>query len=167
VVEDPANPGEPNPDKVDPAAAASSGNGIRSILNDHELYVTRVDVNVPDTEGADYEPLVEAVARARRFYKGTGTPTFYTTEATHRDAPVEGQRCTSSLQQTEAELARALRVNRVVAVEVMEGAEDTNNGGHEVLGIIVNLRTTRLVRTVVAISRCSMTSTSTTTSTST
>lgn len=118
-------------DKIRDPAGSTEGAGIRSILNDHELYVTSVNVNVDDAESS-YEEVVESVARARRFYKGTGTPTFYTTEETKTEMLLAKDNFGRKLYSGEAELANALRVNAIVAVEVMESETD-------LLGIIVNL----------------------------
>lgn len=118
-------------DKIRDPAGSTEGAGIRSVLNDHELYVTSVNVNVDDAESS-YEEVVESVARARRFYKGTGTPTFYTTEETKTEMLLTKDNFGRKLYSGEAELANALRVNAIVAVEVMESETD-------LLGIIVNL----------------------------
>jgi hypothetical protein len=128
-------------DKIRDPAGASEGSGIRSILNDHELYAHRVPVTLPppnETTGAvDYEPVVEAVARARRFYKGSGTPALYTTEAIKTEMLLSKDSFGRRRYNTDAELASALRVTSVVAVEAMEDL--TEGEGNNLLGIIVNL----------------------------
>ena len=127
-------------DKVKDPAGATDGLGIRSILNDHELYVHTVNVTISDEEGTDYEPVVEQVARARRFYKGSGNPTFYTTEATKTEMLLSKDNDDRRRYNTEAELASALRVSAVVAVEVMEADEsDPADPRTDLLGIMVNL----------------------------
>lgn len=118
-------------DKIKDPAGASEGSGIRSIVNDHELYVTTVNVNLDDSESS-FEEVVEAIARARRFYKGTGTPTFYTTEAIKTELLLVKDGFGRRLYQNESDLANALRVKSVVAVEVMEDEPD-------LVGVIVNL----------------------------
>src|SRR5690606_37320214 len=67
-------------DKVKDPMGASSGSGIRSILNDHELFVTTLFVN-PNAVNNDlgYEVVVDGVMDGMEYYKGTGTPTFFTT----------------------------------------------------------------------------------------
>ena len=128
-------------DKIKDPAGQPEGSGIRSILNDHELYAHKVPVTLPEpdaTTGAvDYEPLVEAVARARRFYKGSGTPTLYTTEAIKTEMLLSKDNYGRRRYNTDAELASALRVSAVVAVEAMEDL--TEGEGNNLLGIIVNL----------------------------
>jgi hypothetical protein len=124
-------------DKVRDPSGAPAGPGIRSILNDHELYVHSVSVAVPDEQGADYEPFVEEIARARRFYKGTGTPTLYTTERVKTEMLLSKDNDGRRRYNTDAELASACRVKDVVSVEVMEGLDEDPQEG--LLGIIVNL----------------------------
>jgi HK97 family phage prohead protease len=139
-VEDPANPGQPNPDKIKDPSGESSGNGIRSILHDHAFYAHPVPVPVPLEDGADYEPLVEEIARARRFYKGTGTPTFYTTEEIKTEMLLSKDNDGRRRYRTDQELAQALRVSSVVAVEAMETLLEGEEAAEpDLLGIITNL----------------------------
>lgn len=104
---------------------------IRPIASDAELYVTTVNVNLLDGSSS-IEELVDAAINNRQYYKGTGQPTFYTTEAiiakflTVKDN--FGRRIYSNL----AEVASVLRCSDVVAVEVMERVPD-------LVGIMVNL----------------------------
>ena len=128
-------------DKIRDPAGQPAGSGIRSILHDHPLYSHQVGIPVPDEQGADYEPFIEEVARSRRFYKGTGTPTLYTTEALKTEMLLSKDNDGRRRYNTEQELASALRVRDVVAVEAMEillegGAEAAEP---DLLGIIVNL----------------------------
>jgi HK97 family phage prohead protease len=104
---------------------------IRPIASDAELYVTTVNVNLLDASSS-VEELVDAVINNRQYYKGTGQPTFYTTEGTiSKFLTVKdnfGRRIYSNL----AEVAAVLRVSEIVPVEVMERVPD-------VIGIMVNL----------------------------
>lgn len=104
---------------------------IRPIASDAELYVTTINVNILDASSS-IEELVDAVIDGRQYYKGTGQPTFYTTESviskflTVKDQ--FGRRIYASL----ADVASVLRVSDIVPVEVMERVPT-------VLGIMVNL----------------------------
>jgi HK97 family phage prohead protease len=104
---------------------------IRPIASDAELYVTTVNVNLDDASSS-VEELVDAAINNRQYYKGTGQPTFYTTEGTiSKFLTVKdnfGRRIYSNL----AEVASVLRVSDIVPVEVMERVPD-------VVGIMVNL----------------------------
>jgi HK97 family phage prohead protease len=118
-------------DKIKDPAGASEGSGIRSILHEHEVYATTVNVNINDASSS-YEEVVEAVLRARRHYKGTGLPTFYSTNQTVVEMLLAKDQMGRRLWNTRTELAAALMVADIVEVEVMEEEED-------LLGIMVNL----------------------------
>lgn len=133
-VEDPANPGNPNPDKVKDPAAATNGDGIRSILNEHELYATTIYAPVDETSASAYQTLVEEVMLGMTYYKGTGTPTFYTTRETLTRMLLSKDTLNRRLWRTKADLAAEMGVSNIVEVEVMEG--EAANG---LVGIIVNL----------------------------
>jgi hypothetical protein len=119
-------------DKIKDPAAAASGDGIRSILYDHDYYAMTFYVNLDDASSS-YTEFVDAMIENRRYYKGTGMPTMYTTEVvigkflTLRDAV--GRRVYRTLD----ELASELRVSSIIPVEVMENETD-------VLAIVVNLQ---------------------------
>jgi len=119
-------------DKIKDPAGATDGAGIRSILNDDDLYAAIVNVNLLDASSS-YLEFVDAVIKNRRHYKGTGTPTLYTTELhisemlTLRDG--DNRRIYRNLE----ELANDLRVSSIVPVEAMEREPD-------VVAIMVNLQ---------------------------
>ena len=118
-------------DKIDDPAGASSGNGIRSIYNDDDLYAASVYVNVGDASSS-YNEVVDAVIAARQFYKGSGQPTFYTTEPVITQFMLLRDTIGRRIFRTIDELANELRVSAIVAVEAMEDIPD-------LLGIMVNL----------------------------
>jgi hypothetical protein len=103
---------------------------IRPIASDHELFATQVYVNIDDTASSIAE-VVDAIVRARRFYKGTGLPIMFTTETyismflLLKDTT--GRRIYSNL----AEVAAELRVSEIVGVEVLEEVND-------IVAVIVN-----------------------------
>lgn len=113
--------------EVDDADKINESN-IRPIAWDDAFYAHPVEVAANLTGDA----VVEAILRARSAYKGTGTPTFYTTEAILTDLILIKDKMGRRLYATEAELASALRVSNIVAVEVMETVPD-------LIGIVVNL----------------------------
>ena len=119
-------------DKIKDPVGAQDAAGIRSIINDHELYVTTVNVNLDDAN-SDYNEVVEAVMRARRFYKGTGTPAFYTTNQVMVEMLLSKDNFGRRRWNSKEELAAALMCSSVVEVEVMDDVPD-------VVGIIVNLQ---------------------------
>lgn len=130
-------------DKINDPAGLPAGNGIRSILHDHPFYSHPVSVPIVADENGhtDYEALVEAIARSRRFYKGNGTPTYYTTEEIKTEMLLSKDKFGRRRYQNESELALALRVKNVVAVEAMEILlEGPNAPEPDLLGVIVNLQ---------------------------
>lgn len=118
-------------DKIKDPVGATDGVGIRSIANDHEAYVTTVNVALDGSANA-YSALVDEALLARRFYKGTGTPTFYTTEEHLTKMLLLRDQMGRRLYRTVSDLASELRVSSIVPVEVMERETD-------LLGIMVNL----------------------------
>ena len=118
-------------DKIKDPAGASDGAGIRSVLNDHQIYVTTVNVNVDDANSTADE-IVDAVVAGMRYYRGTGMPTFFTTIPTLTRLILAKDTLGRRLYATQAELAAALMVKDIQTVEPMEELTD-------VLGIIVNL----------------------------
>ena len=101
---------------------------LRPIAWDDDMYSHKV--TIPSNTTAD--GYVESVLRARKFYKGTGTPTFFTTDDILTDMLLVKDKMGRRLYNTEAELAAALRVSSIVVVEVMENEPD-------LIGIMVNM----------------------------
>lgn len=110
-----------DPDKIDEEK-------LRPIAYDNEVYAHQVAL--PTNASAD--ALVESVLRSRKYYKGTGQPTFYTTDDILTDMILVKDKMDRRLYKTEEELAAAMRVKEIVVVETLERAPD-------LLGIIVNL----------------------------
>ena len=120
-----------DPDKIKDPAGATSGAGIRSILNEHELYKTDVYVNLDDSNSS-YVEAIEAIMQSMQFYKGTGTPTFYTTLPTLAKMLLLKDTLGRRLYNSKADLSAAMLVGDIVTVEVMEQVPG-------LIGIIVNL----------------------------
>ena len=118
-----------SPDKIKDPAAAAEGAGIRSILLDHDLYAVKVEVDTAATPN----DVVDAFIENMGVYKGSGSPTLYTTRPflttmlLSRDTT--GRRMYRGVQ----ELAAELGVTAIVIVEAMESETD-------LLGIVVNLK---------------------------
>jgi len=115
-------------DKVKDPKGAPTGEGIRSIANDDPLYAVPVQL----AANVSSSVLIDEITRARTQYRGSGSPTLYTTDAVLTDLLLLKDKMNRRLYDTEAALASALRVSEIVAVEVLEETQD-------VLGIIVNL----------------------------
>ena len=111
---------------------------IRPIAKDVPLFNVKVNVQVPaGATGAEKaDSIIDSVLRARKQYKGSGNPTFFTTEDWLTEMLLLKDGIGHRLYKTEAELATALRVSKIVTVEVMEGYEVDDK---PLVGIIVNL----------------------------
>ena len=119
-----------SPDKIKDPEGQIDGVGIRSIYKDHELY--SVTVPVGTAMESDPDALVDAIVRARKKWRGSGVPSFYTKIDVVADLLVAKDTLGRRYYATEAELAGAMRVDRIVEVEVMEEYSD-------LVGILVNL----------------------------
>ena len=107
-------------------------NHIRPIATDVPLF----NVKCPIEYTGNAEEIIDGVLRKRKEYKGSGTPTFFTTEDWLTEMLLLKDGIGHKLYKTEAELATALRVKEIVTVEVMEGVKID---GEDLVGIIVNL----------------------------
>lgn len=119
---------------------------VRPIWLDDELFTIRKAVTVEaDADAAIIaDATIEAAIRARKEYKGTGNPTFFTTADVLTDMLLLKDGMGRRLYNTTGELATALRVSSIVEVPVMEGLKRTVGEGasakeYPLLGIIVNL----------------------------
>ena len=111
---------------------------IRPIAFDESLYTIQADVDVDQSDTSiKYKNFIKAAIRARKDYKGSGNPTLYTTEDVLTECLLLEDSIGHTLYKDEAELAKKLRVNKIVTVPVMENRTGKNGGA--LLGIIVNL----------------------------
>lgn len=113
---------------------------IRPIYKDDDMYAHKVAVAVD----ADIEDIIESIIRSRKNYKGSGNPTLYTTTEILTDMLLVKDTIGHRIYKTEAELASALRVSRIVEVPVMDGlsreTEDETPVTLDLLAIMVNLK---------------------------
>ena len=112
---------------------------IRPIFNDDDFYTIKVVVQ-PGTnanEDAKAKETIKSIIKARKGYKGSGSPTFYTTDDVLTDMLLLEDSIGHSLYADEAALARKLRVKEIVTVPRMEGRKGAKGG--DLLGIVVNL----------------------------
>lgn len=119
-------------DKIKDPAGASDGSGIRSILNDHHIYVTTITVNVDDANSSSDE-IVDGIVTGMTAYRGTGMPVFYTTMPTLTKLLLAKDTLNRRLYKDKAELAGAMMVSDIVTVEPMEELST-------LVGIVVNLQ---------------------------
>ena len=121
-------------------------NHIRPIYNDEDLFTVKVPVEVKSgaTEDDIARALIKAMVKARKQYKGTGNPTFFTTEDYLTDCLLIENTLGERLYKSEAEVATAMRASKITTVEPMENKtiSITNEGrstSYPLMGVLVNL----------------------------
>lgn len=122
-------------------------NHIRPIYNDEDLFTVKVPVSVKSgaTEDEIARALIKAMVKARKQYKGTGNPTFFTTEDYLTDCLLIENTLGERLYKSEAEVATAMRASKITTVEPMENKTITitEEGGrstsYPLMGVLVNL----------------------------
>ena len=105
---------------------------IRPIYTDASLFVIRKTVDLSDPEN-----ILDDAVRARKDYKGSGNPIMFTTEEHLTDILLKRDNIGHKIYKTEAEVATAARVSRIVTVPVMENIQKDNK---DLVAIIVNLK---------------------------
>lgn len=117
-------------DKIDP-------NHIRPIVSEDDLFAIKVTVTNAGEAEANAKNIIDAVIKSRKEYRGSGNPTFFTTEDVVSDMLLLEDGINHKLYKSEAELATVLRVRNIVTVPPMENQKVD---GKDLLGIIVNLQ---------------------------
>lgn len=119
-----------NPDKI-------KETNIRPIWKDDELFSHKVLVD----KDAKTEDVIDIVRRSRKYYKGSGMPVLFTTNAFVCDMLEIKDINKRYIYETKQAVANALNVSDVIEVEVMEGAKREVGGKTQnLLGIIVNMQ---------------------------
>lgn len=116
---------------------------IRPIWTDDGLYAVKVKVDVAANATADEKAkaTIRAIIKSRKEYKGSGNPTFYTTEDVLTDMLLLEDGQGRVIYDTIEKLTTALRVKKIVTVAPMENKTREAGGKTlELLGIVVNLK---------------------------
>ena len=110
---------------------------IRSIANEDPLFAIHKQLVAVEGE-EEAKTFIKTVLRARKEYKGSGEPTMFMAEDMLVEMLLLEDKNGRLIYESEASLARALRVKNIVTVPVMEGAK--NAKGENLLAIVVNLK---------------------------
>ena len=98
---------------------------IRPIWTDNDLYTIkkRVVYAKDSTDESMAKDLIKRIIKARKDYKGSGNPTFWTTEDQLTEMLLIEDTTGRKIYNSVTDLATALRVSKIVTVPVMEGAK--------------------------------------------
>lgn len=112
---------------------------IRPIYNDADLYTVKVEIEVAQAATSEdkAKAFIKSVIKNRKEYKGTGSPTLYTTEDVVADCLLLEDSNGRFIYDTMDKLKNVLRVKDIVTVPVMEGAKGAKGG--DLMAILVNL----------------------------
>lgn len=115
-------------------------NCIRPIAKDEALYTIQAAVSVASnaSNSDKAKAFIVSAIKARKDYKGSGSPTLYTTEDMLTDCLLIEDTTGRLIYESVEKLANVLRVKEIVTVPVME--EATGKNGKKLLGIIANLQ---------------------------
>lgn len=119
-----------DPDRVDDEA-------IRPILKENDLYAIHKSLEANTTD----ETLVDDIVMASADLEGSGSPTLFISKKRLVKMLLLKDKNGRRLYETEASLAGALGVSKIVTVPQFEGLEHEIKGvNHELLAIVVDLR---------------------------
>ena len=114
-------------------------NCIRPVFNDADLFTIKVQVKTTGLSTVEdkYKAFIKQAIRARKDYRGSGTPTMFTTEDALTEMLLLEDGMGRPLYTDEAALARKLRVAKIVTIPEMEGRKGAKGG--DLAAVIVNL----------------------------
>lgn len=119
-----------DPDRVDDEA-------IRPILKENDIYAIHKSLEANTTD----ETLVDDIVLASAELEGSGSPTLFIAKKRLVKMLLLKDKNGRRLYETEASLAGALGVSKIVTVPQFEGLEhEIKNVNHELLAIVVDLR---------------------------
>lgn len=115
---------------------------VRPIAKDEDLYTIKAPVAVAKdaTEDAIAKAFIRTVIKSRKEYKGSGSPTLFTTEDMLTNCLLLEDNNGRIIYDSVDKLATTLRVKEIVPVEVMEGVTRTVSAKNlPLMAILVNL----------------------------
>lgn len=119
-----------DPDRVDDEA-------IRPILKENDLYAIHKSLEANTTD----ETLVDDIVLASAELEGSGSPTLFIAKKRLVKMLLLKDKNGRRLYETEASLAGALGVSKIVTIPQFEGLEhEVKGANHELLAIVVDLR---------------------------
>ena len=112
---------------------------IRPIWKDADLFAVKVTITMKAdaTDDDKARAFLRANLKARKYYKGSGSPKMFTTDSLLSDILLLEDGIGRMLYETESAVATKCRVSEIVPVEIMEGLTDDTMG--DLAAIVVNM----------------------------
>lgn len=110
---------------------------IRPIVSDADLFTIKVTVPRGADDEATGKNAVKAAVKARKNYRGSGNLLMFCSDEWLTNMLLVEDSIGRRLYATEAELAAAMRVRKLIPTAVLEGY--TNDNDQELIGIMVDL----------------------------
>lgn len=113
---------------------------IRPIWKDADLFAVKVTITMKAgaTDDDRARAFLRANLKARKYYKGSGSPTMFTTDSLLSDVLLLEDGIGRTLYETDTVVATKCRVSSIVPVEIMEGLTDDTQG--DLAAIVVNMK---------------------------
>ena len=117
---------------------------IRPIWTDDVVYTIKATVNVAENATADQKAkaVIRTAVKTRKDYKGSGNPTFFTSEDVLTDMLLMEDNNGRVIYDSVDKLATAMRVKTIVTAPVLENLTRHGDDGntYQLAGLIVNLQ---------------------------
>ena len=111
---------------------------IRPIFSDDDLYTIKKTITAAYADTPDYAySVMKEMVKARKEYRGSGSPTLYTTEGMMCNMLLIEDKNGRMIFESKEKLCSFLRVKDIVTIPAMETTRDKS--GKALLGILVNL----------------------------
>ena len=127
-------------DGRDPVAEAADKiveTNVRPIWKDADMYAHKVQ----SASDATTDEILDTFITGRVFYKGSGSPVAYMAPSFLTSALLMKDTLGYRIYKTEAELAAALRVSRIIEMPLMENlVREAGATDYDLIAIVVNLR---------------------------
>ena len=118
---------------------------VRPIWKDDPLYSVKAHVTygVGATDNDKAQANIKALIKNRKYYKGSGNPTFYTTEDVLADMLLITDTTGRFVYDSVEQIANKIRASKIVTVPVFDNqtrVDATDTKTYQLLGILVNLQ---------------------------
>lgn len=116
---------------------------IRPIWTDDDLFTIKalVTFTASATDDDKAKALIKAAVKSRKNYRGSGNPVLFTTEDNLTNMLLLEDAMGYRIYKSEAELAAAMRVSRIITVQILENLTrtDSSSNTRTLEGLILNL----------------------------